>query len=57
MDKDFVELCEKIDASCFSGDTLYNELMLQEFKWYVERWMRIIKEYEIMENPPPISKE
>lgn len=43
---DFICLCDQIDASCFSGDSLYDEKNLQDFKYYVERWNRKIKEIE-----------
>lgn len=38
--------CEEIDAGLFSGDAFENVSALSEFKEYVERWERRIKELE-----------
>lgn len=38
------EACEAIDAAVFSGDILYTDL--EEFKKYLERWNRAVKEHE-----------
>lgn len=38
--------CETIDAALFSGDSLHNKYILQEFKDYIERWQKGITEIE-----------
>ena len=43
--EDTKEVCEWIDAGIFSGDLLH-VCDIEEFKEYVERWNRAIKEQE-----------
>ena len=43
--KDTSEVCDWIDAGVFSGDLLHT-CDLEEFKKYIERWGRAIKDHE-----------
>lgn len=38
----FKEMCENIDASLLSGDTLYDKDNRVEFRKYIERWNRVL---------------
>ena len=48
----FEEMLDNIDASVFSGDTLYDAEELASFKKYVVRWNReiAVKEKEAVEE-------
>jgi len=46
MDKHISDLCDSLDCSVFSSDTLHDKESLKEFKTYLERWGREIKSIE-----------
>jgi hypothetical protein len=41
-----LEACETLDSGLFTGDDFYNKDSLVEFKEYLERWNRRVKEIE-----------
>ena len=45
MDNDYLEECETIDASVFSGEMLCPN-NIESFKMYVARWQRAIEKNE-----------
>lgn len=34
------DLCDELDSSVFSGDSLHNKKALEEFQNYLKRWTR-----------------
>lgn len=48
MNRFFEEECDRVDASVFSGDALFDYETREEFKRLLARWSRRIKEFEEM---------
>lgn len=46
MDKYLDDLCDSLDASVFSGDKLHDIKSLGEFKFYLDRWNKEVKNIE-----------
>lgn len=46
MDRYLESCCDGIDATVFSGDSLYDEDTRKVFKEFCERWLRRVKEVE-----------
>ena len=47
MRKEIEDACETIDAMVYSGDMLEFERERDDFKEYVERWLKQIQEFEV----------
>lgn len=46
MNNHFSEACDSVDACIFSGDALYSDKGLAEFKEYIARWQCLVQEHE-----------
>lgn len=46
MRADLDELCDALDAAVFSGDGFLNREAIKEFREYMARWERGLKEHE-----------
>lgn len=42
--------CENLDAAMFSGDTFDEKMVRDEFRFYVERWLREMDRKEVREK-------